>query len=84
MFKKFLTNMVITAVEEEFGFGAALAAKNITFYKENCDKGETNIYFSFETIFEDCTVYGWIMTNGTAKWVTGHDSYKVTKSYYAH
>lgn len=81
MYKKFIENMIVSAVENEFGFSAALDAKNISFYKDNTF--ETALYFSFDTIFENGTVYGWLNTNGSVDWVKGHESYKIAKNYYS-
>lgn len=79
MYKKFIEHMIISAIENEFGFLAAVKANNIETYKKYSSDHE--IYFSFETIFENCKVYGYLLPNGNADWLK-NDEYHVTKEYY--
>lgn len=75
MYKKFVINMIERAIRMEFGCDRIT---NIDLY----DVGPHFIFFNFETIFEDCKVYGYIDEYGDVSWVEGPD-YNIVKSYFA-
>lgn len=78
MYKNFILNMIRNAIEKEFSFKCALVAKIEIIADES---GEVQIAFSFETIFENQKVYGWIDDLGNVDFLTTR-SYDLTKEYY--
>lgn len=78
MYKNFILNMIRNAIEKEFSFKCALVAKIEIITDES---GEVQIAFSFETIFENRTVYGWIDDLGNVDFMENR-SYDLMKEYY--
>ena len=78
MFKKLVINMILTAVEHEF-FGFYPNAADVEFISECSDQFQ--IYFTVDTMFENCKITGSINTLGNVCFIKT-DSYETMKAYY--
>lgn len=77
MYKKFVLNMIETAIYREFNY--TIKIENLTIL--DISDNET-MYFSFETIFENVTITGFVRSlDGECIFVKNAD-YETVKAFY--
>lgn len=77
MYKKFIINMIKNVITDEFGY--RLRITKLDLEKEFNDDCE--IWFSFESIFENVRVSGCIDSYGSHYFVED-ENYKILKGFY--
>ncbi len=77
MYKEFVLNLITTSIYREFSYYINFEKLTILDISNN-----EKIYFSFETIFENVTVTGFVRSlDGACEFVKNKD-YDIVKGYY--
>jgi len=83
-FRKFIRAMIENGILQEFGFSTKITKLDI----DDVDLDGETVDFAFESIFEDCRVYGYLDIYGKCNFVTTEGTpmgtaYGIVKGYFS-